>query len=84
MIEKTENPLDLNIEAIEWFITELQATYDSYKADYENAWFSLEETGVSIEITLKDKGPYSYSLAQCKALKAELEDPLMQSLREVS
>lgn len=73
MIEKTENPLDLNLEAIEWFIAELQSTYDSYKAD-----------GVSIEITLKDKGPYSYSLAQCKALKAELEDPLLQSLREVS
>ena len=37
-----------------------------------------------MEVTLKGKGPYSYSLAQCKALKAELEDPLLQSLREVS
>ena len=84
MIEKTENPLDLNLKAIEWFIAELQSTYDSYKADYENIWFSLKEDGVSIEITIKDKGTYAYSLAQCKAIKAELEDPLLQSLKEVS
>lgn len=56
MIEKTENPLDFSLEQINVFIAELQATYDSYKADYENTWFSLKEDGVSIEITIKDKG----------------------------
>lgn len=84
MIEKTENPLDFSLEQINVFIAELQATYDSYKADYENTWFSLKEDGVSIEITIKDKGTYTYSLAQCKAIKAEIENPLLQSLREVS
>lgn len=84
MIEKTENPLDLNLEAIEWFIAELQSTYDSYKADYENAWFSVDEISVGIEITIQGKGTYIYSLVQCKALKAEFENPVFQSLGEVS
>jgi hypothetical protein len=84
VIEKIGNPLDFSLEQINVLVTELQSTYDSYKADYENTSLSLKEDGVSIEITMKDKGTYIYSLAQCKALKAELEDPLLQSLGEVS
>ena len=45
--------------------------------------FALDEFGVSIEIKTKS-GEYSYNLEQLKKLKAELEDPLMQSLKEVS
>jgi len=41
------------------------------------------QSGVSLEIKTTT-GTYSYKLEQLKKLKAELEDPLVQSLKEVS
>ena len=81
MIEKTENPLDFGLEQIDFLILELQETFDSFDGDLGP--FALDESGVSIDIMSKT-GKYSYNLEQLKKLKAELEDPLMQSLKEVS
>ena len=81
MIEKTENPLDFGLEQIEVLTLELQETFDSFNGDLSP--FALDESGVSIEIKT-ESGEYSYNLEQLKKLKAELEDPLMQSLKEVS
>ena len=81
MIEKTENPLDFGLEQIEVLTLELQETFDSFNGDLSP--FALDESGVSIEIKT-ESGTHSYDLAQLKKLKAELEDPLMQSLKEVS
>lgn len=81
MIEKTENPLDFGLEQIEVLTLDLQKTYDEFREDLGP--FALDESGVSIEIMIKT-GEYSYNLEQLKKLKAELEDPLMQSLKEVS
>jgi len=81
MIEKTENPLDFGLEQIDVLILELQETFDSFDGDLGP--FALDESGVSIDIMIKT-GKYSYNLEQLKKLKAELEDPLMQSLKEVS
>ena len=81
MIEKTENPLDFGLEQIEVLILELQETFDSFGSDLGH--FALDESGVAIEIKTKS-GEYSYNLEQLKKLKAELEDPLMQSLNEVA
>ena len=81
MIEKTENPLDFGLEQIEVLTLELQETFDSFNGDLSP--FALDESGVSIEIKT-ESGEYSYNLEQLKKLKAELENPLMQSLKEVS
>ncbi|CAM2995155.1 hypothetical protein [Acinetobacter celticus] len=81
MIEKIENPLNFGLEQIEVLISELQETFDSFGGDLGP--FALDESGVSIEIKTKS-GEYSYNLEQLKKLKAELEDPLVQSLKEVS
>ena len=81
MIEKTENPLDFGLEQIEVLTLELQEIFDPFDGDLGP--FALDESGVSIEIKTKS-GEYSYSLEQLKKLKAEIEDPLMQSLKEVS
>ena len=81
MIEKTENFLDFGLEQIEVLISELQETFDEFHANLGP--FALDEFGVSIEIKTKS-GEYSYNLEQLKKLKAELEDPLMQSLKQVS
>lgn len=81
MIEKIENPLDFGLEQIEVLISELQETFNSFHANLGP--FALDESGVSIEIKTKS-GEYSYDLEQLKKLKTELEDPLVQSLKEVS
>lgn len=81
MIKKTENPLNFGLEQIEVLTLELQETFDSFGGDLGH--FALDESGVAIEIKTKS-GEYSYNLEQLKKLKAELEDPLMQSLKEVS
>ena len=82
MIEKVENPLNLNLDAIEVLILELQKQFDLFSADVPDE-LSLDETGVSIEFEMTS-GTYSYNLQQLKKLKAEMDDPLHQSLKEVS
>jgi hypothetical protein len=62
-------------------LNELQKTFDEYSDDL--GIFSLDESGISIEIKTKSS-EYSYNLEQLKKLKVELEDPLLQSLKEVS
>jgi len=81
MIEKVENPLNLGLDQVEIMIAELQKTFDEYSDDL--GILSLDESGVSLEIKTTT-GTYSYDLEQLKKLKAELEDPLLQSLKEVS
>jgi len=82
MIEKVENPLNLGLEQINAVISELQKTFDAYSMESLGC-FSLDESGVSLEIKTTT-GTYSYKLEQLKKLKAQLEDPLVQSLKEVS
>ncbi|WP_448761328.1 hypothetical protein [Acinetobacter tandoii] len=82
MIEKVENPLSLKLDVIEVLIVELQKQFDLFSANAPDE-LSLDETGVAIEIKMTS-GTYSYSLEQLKKLQAELQDPLLQSLREVS
>lgn len=82
MIEKIENPLNLKLEGIELLITELQKQFEDSSMNIPDG-LSLDESGVSIEIQMVS-GTYSYSLELLKKLKAELEDPLMQSLKEVT
>lgn len=82
MIEKVENPLNLGLEQINAVISELQKIFDAYSMESLGC-FSLDESGVSLEIKTTT-GTYSYKLEQLKKLKAELEDPLVQSLKEVS
>lgn len=82
MIEKIENPLNLKLEGIEFLITELQKQFEDSSMNIPDG-LSLNESGVSIEIQMV-AGTYSYSLELLKKLKAELEDPLMQSLKEVT
>ena len=44
---------------------------------------TLEESGVALEIKTKTD-TYSYNLEQLKLLKAEMLDPVMNSLKEIS
>ncbi|WP_180007937.1 hypothetical protein [Acinetobacter sp. YH16057] len=86
MIKKTENPLNLSLDLINKILPELQQQFDNFEQDPFAMKFdlTLEESGVSIEIKTKAGDEYSYSLGQLKKLKAELENPLVQSLQEVS
>ncbi|WP_445344671.1 hypothetical protein [Acinetobacter bohemicus] len=81
MIEKTENSLNLGLEQVDVLIRELQSTFDEFSNDL--GLLSLDESGVSIEIKLKSS-THSYDLAQLKLLRAELVDPVVNSLKEVS
>ena len=82
MIEKIENPLNLKIDAVDLLIEQLQKQLEDSSMNIPEG-LSLNESGVSIEIQMVS-GTYSYSLDLLKKLKAELEDPLMQSLKEVT
>lgn len=82
VIEKTENPLSLKLDVIDVLIAELQKQFDLFSADAPDE-LSLDEAGVLIEIEMTS-GTYSYNLQQLKKLKTEMEDPLLQSLKEVS
>lgn len=82
MIEKVENPLSLKLDVIDVLIAELQKQFDLFSANVPDE-LSLDETGVSIEIEMTS-GTYSYNLQQLKKLKTEMDDPLLQSLKEVS
>lgn len=82
MIERIENPAGLKLEHVEKLITELQQHFDENSKNLP-CFFSLEESGVAIEITTTSC-QYSYNLEQLKLLKIELLDPVMNSLKEVS
>lgn len=86
MIEKVENPLGLTLEGVEILITELQQQFDQFVKDafHETLGLSLKESGVAIEIKTKSKKRYSYNLEQLKLLKAEMLDPTMNSIKEIS
>lgn len=83
MIEKTENPLDLDLERVERLITQLQKCMDDWRESPASlsGWASLEDSGVEIKITVKGKR-HSYNLEQLKKLKAELLDPVMVAAKE--
>lgn len=85
MIEKIENPLGITLEGVEILISELQAQFDQFVKDplHETLGLSLEESGVAIEIKTKNK-LYSYNLEQLKLLKAEMLDPITNSVKEIS
>ena len=83
MLEKTQNPLDLNLQQIEAIIAELQPHVDSFNAD-ECDFLTLEESGCALEIKVKDGSVVSYNLEQCKKLKTEFENPMFQSMAEMS
>lgn len=86
MLEKTENPLNLSLDLINKILPELQKQFDDF-ADgpiTSKLGLTVEESGVCIEIKINTGEEYSYSLKQLKKLKAELENPLVQSLQEVS
>lgn len=74
MIEKTENPLNLKPEVIEFLIAELQESIETVGHD---------EMAIAIKIQTTTK-TFSYNLKKLKKLKAEMEDPLHQSLKEIS
>lgn len=82
MLKKIENPLGLKIEIVEKLILELQQNFDEGSKDLPE-FLSLDESGVAIEITTKS-GQYSYNLEQLKLLKAELLDPVSNSIKEIS
>lgn len=85
MIEKIENPLGLTLEGVEILIEELQTQFDQYQQDplLEKLGFGIEESGIALEIKTKTNR-YSYNLAQLKLLKAEMLDPTMNSIKEIS
>ena len=81
MIEKIENPLNLELKQVDVLISELQTKFNEFSDRLGP--FSLDESGVAMEIKTMS-GTHSYDLAQLKLLKAELLDPVMNSLKEVS
>jgi hypothetical protein len=83
MILKIANPLDLTLKQVELLINELQQNFDINSKGLPE-FLSLDESGVSMEIERKDGLSHSYSLSDLKLLKAELTDPVIQSLKEVS
>lgn len=85
MIQKIENPLELSLVGVEILIEELQKQFDQFIKDpiHETLGLSLEESGVAIELKTK-KNTYSYNLEQLKLLKAEMLDPVMNSVKEIS
>lgn len=81
MIEKIENPLNFGIEQVDAAIAELQKTFDDFNRN--PGVFEVDESNVCLELTTR-KETYSYSLDQLKKLKAQLSDPLVQSLGEMA
>lgn len=70
------NPLNFDLEHINKIIDYLQSEYDSYTSKLNDFGFlSLEESGVSIKFSVREKGTFSYSLEQCKKLKIEMTQP---------
>jgi len=81
MIHKTENPLNFDLDQIEFLIVELQASFDTFSDDLGP--FTLDESGVSIDITTQS-GKYSYNLEQLKQLKTKMLDPAINSPKDIS
>ena len=85
MIQKIADPLGLTLEGVEILIEQLQEQFNEYQQDpmLEKLGLTLEESGVALEIKTKTN-TYSYNLEQLKLLKAEMLDPVMNSLKEIS
>lgn len=83
MIEKTENPLGLDLERVERLIPQLQKCMDDWLESPASlsGLATLHDSGVEIQINLKGK-KYPYNLEQLKKLKAELSDPVMIAAKE--
>ena len=81
MIEKIENPLDLELKQVDALISELQTKFNEFSDRFGP--FSLDESGVAMEIKTMS-GTHSYDLAQLNLLRVELLDPVISSLKEVS
>ena len=70
------NPLNFDLEHINKIIDYLQSEYDLYLSKFGDTGFlCLEESGVSIEFSVRGKGTFSYSLEQCKKLQIEMTQP---------
>ena len=82
MIQKIDNPLNIDLERVEILITELQEYFDKYSQNIPE-FLSLEESGCAIEIKTKSS-EYSYNLEQLKKNKKEFLDPVMNSVKEIS
>ena len=81
MIEKIENPLNLELKQVDVLISELQTKFNEFSDRFGP--FSLDESGVAMEIKTRSS-THSYDLAQLKLLRVELLDPVISSLKEVS
>lgn len=69
------NPLNFDLEHINQIIDYLQSQYDLYVSKLSDTGLCLEESGVSIEFSVPEKGTFSYSLEQCKKLQLEMTQP---------
>ena len=83
MIEKVENPLDLTIDQVEMLVAELQLDFDTHSKNLPE-FLSLEEIGISTTLKTCNGTSGTYNLAQLKLLKAEMLDPTMNSIKEIS
>ena len=83
MIKKVENPLDLTIDQVEMLVTELQLDFDTHSKNLPE-FLSLEEIGISTTLKTRNGTSGTYNLAQLKLLKAEMLDPTMNSIKEIS
>lgn len=82
MIEKVENLLDLTLDQVEEYIADLQPSFDRYQNDLPFG-LTLKETGCTVTLSTKTKTA-TYNLEQLKKLKAEMLNPLVKSLGEMS
>lgn len=83
MLQKIENPMGLNLRQVDILIAELQPTFDRFIAEPVE-FLTLEESGISMEITTKHGKSASYNLEQLKMLKAEMNNPVFNSVMEIS
>lgn len=81
MIEKTENPLGLNLKITNIFLAELQRHFDDWQASPAAIYETLDESSISIDIEYQGK-KHPYTLEQLKKLKAELSDPVINAVKE--
>lgn len=82
MIEKTENPLGLQMEYIQALIYDLQPSMDAFQ-NSPVVGLSLSESNITTTIENRITGQEAtYSLEQLKKLKAELLDPVINAVKE--
>lgn len=83
MLERIENPMDLTIDQVEKLIAELQLDFDTLSKNLPE-FLSLDEIGISTTLKTLTGKSGTYNLAQLKLLKAEMLDPTMNSIKEIS